>query len=901
MIIKSVNINSFGGIKNKKINFSKGLNIVYGENEAGKSTIQSFIKIWLYGFSSYKGKDYKLNERIKYTPNDGDNISGELNVIHEDKEYIIRRTFGRTKKEDTSIIINSITGEEVQYINKEEPGKYFFNINRSTFINTVFIGQLGVSVKKDKEEEILDKLSNSIGSEEGQVSVEVAFSKLDKYKKSISNIRKSGSLDVLKNKYGDLLSERYEAYKLSNHNIENEENLIKLNEEKLNINKEISNLEIYKKYLKKIKIKKEYQEITEYFKKKEKLRNEQFSINKDLTFNDEVINNIFIENVKEDYSMYLNLLNIVNDEEERICVKEERLIELKVPLREYYYINNLPKDILSKLEGLKIKNEMLTEKYQINESIKNEIEFLNIKKKEAENLIGSAIEIKNFKEDLESLLLIYEEELKKLKSIMEEESDKPQNNIFLISLVVIFFISIILGIIIDNSNFKVLLYTISLGILIFIGFNFYINKKGSNKEKTSFLLKGNIEKIEIKLNEYCSKLQVNNYSELVNKLSIYKNYLELEEKINRKINEKLSQRSILDLDSAMDERENIKEEINNYLRIASVDSIDKLIKEIYKYKEDFKEVNNLEIELNNLKSSLNRTKEQLLIREEKLKRNLESIGFKNINISEIDEIIKEIEEKIKKRDEVSKSLASVEEAYSALTKGKDINKIKEELGDVININFNYSYENEDEIDEVIKEKNIRLVDVEKKLKDIENEIKNRFIGKRTIPVIEEEIKEVESNIEKYETQLKASYVVSEVLTEVYDEIRSSFGPILNSNVITSFKEFTDGKYNEVMVSDNYEMKVKDDKSIMAAEALSNGANDQLYLSLRLAFVEMIFKNKDIPICLDDTFIQYDDKRLERTIKYLIKERFEQYIIFTCQKREEAVIRNNSISHKYIKL
>ena len=706
MIIKSVNINSFGGIKNKKINFSKGLNIVYGENEAGKSTIQSFIKIWLYGFSSYKGKDYKLNERIKYTPNDGDNISGELNVIHEDKEYIIRRTFGRTKKEDTSIIINSITGEEVQYINKEEPGKYFFNINRSTFINTVFIGQLGVSVKKDKEEEILDKLSNSIGSEEGQVSVEVAFSKLYKYKKSISNIRKSGSLDVLKNKYGDLLSERYEAYKLSNHNIENEENLIKLNEEKLNINKEISNLEIYKKYLKKIKIKKEYQEITEYFKRKEKLRNEQFSINKDLTFNDEVINNIFIENVKEDYSMYLNLLDIVNDEEERICVKEERLIELKVPLREYYYINNLPKDILSKLEGLKIKNEMLTEKYQINESIKNEIEFLNLKKKEAENLIGSAIEIKNFKEDLESLLLIYEEELKKLKSIMEEESDKPQNNIFLISLVVIFFISIILGIIIDNSNFKVLLYTISLGILIFIGFNFYINKKGSNKDKTSFLLKGNIEKIEIKLNEYCSKLQVNNYSELVNKLSIYKNYLELEEKINRKINEKLSQRSILDLDSAMDERENIKEEINNYLRIASVDSIDKLIKEIYKYKEDFKEVNNLEIELNNLKSSLNRTKEQLLIREEKLKRNLESIGFKNINISEIDEIINEIEEKIKKRDEVSKSLASVEEAYSALTKGKDINKIKEELGDVININFNYSYENEDEIDEVIKEKNI---------------------------------------------------------------------------------------------------------------------------------------------------------------------------------------------------
>ena len=64
---------------------------------------------------------------------------------------------------------------------------------------------------------------------------------------------------------------------------------------------------------------------------------------------------------------------------------------------------------------------MLTEKYQINESIKNEIEFLNLKKKEAENLIGSAIEIKNFKEDLESLLLIYEEELKKFQPSLEVE------------------------------------------------------------------------------------------------------------------------------------------------------------------------------------------------------------------------------------------------------------------------------------------------------------------------------------------------------------------------------------------------------------------------------------------------------------------------------------------------
>ena len=70
--------------------------------------------------------------------------------------------------------------------------------------------------------------------------------------------------------------------------------------------------------------------------------------------------------------------------------------------------------------------------------------------------------------------------------------------------------------------------------------------------------------------------------------------------------------------------ENLGQEENYCLTVDCYPGVDDeifdLIKEIYKYNEDFKEVNNLEIELNNLKSSLNRTKEQLLIREEKLKR-----------------------------------------------------------------------------------------------------------------------------------------------------------------------------------------------------------------------------------------------------------------------------------------
>ena len=50
MIIKELYIAEFGGIKNRKIEFGDNrlLNIIYGENESGKSTIFLFIKLLVF-------------------------------------------------------------------------------------------------------------------------------------------------------------------------------------------------------------------------------------------------------------------------------------------------------------------------------------------------------------------------------------------------------------------------------------------------------------------------------------------------------------------------------------------------------------------------------------------------------------------------------------------------------------------------------------------------------------------------------------------------------------------------------------------------------------------------------------------------------------------------------------
>lgn len=586
-------------------------------------------------------------------------------------------------------------------------------------------------------------------------------------------------------------------------------------------------------------------------------------------------------------------------EKEVIQEKEEKLKELKVPLDSYDYIEQLPKNILNILEKLNIRKEVLKEKVDINKSIENEIEFLKLKEKEAQKIIGDALIINDFREAIGITINNYEEKLKELKILMEDDNRNKSNNIFYGFLLVVSLLSIILAIFVNNNILSVILYMIFSIASLFLLFNIYINRNSKNKKID--IIKREINKLEKDLDYYCSILKISSYKELFKKLKIYDDYKKLKLKINEKINEKLSQRELLSLEKAIDEYDIINAEIKEYLNISGANNLGELISEVNKYQESSKGLDILEIELKNLKSGLEKTKEQMEIRERKIRVKLGVIGFENINLLELEDILKELEEKLELRDEINRDLASVEEAYSALTKGKNIDLIKKDLADVINIDFKYSYKNEEEIDSVIKDKNLRLLEVEKSIKDIENEIKNRFNGKRTIPDIEEEIKKIEDETREKAKELKASSIAIESLQEAYQEIRDNFGPILNKNVIDSFGMFTDGKYNDVMVADNYEMKVRNENNIMKADILSNGANDQLNLSLRLAFIDMIFKSKDVSIYLDDAFVQYDNKRLEKTMKYLVNQNFKQCIIFTCQDREESILSKNNIEHKYIKL
>ena len=146
MIIEKIIINSFGQLRDTTLEFADGINVIEGQNEAGKSTIAAFIKYMLYGFDVADGTDgiSERHKRINWTTG---TAQGAMYVKVRGKRYLINRSTvmsegnGRpTYKEDSSII-DLETGTPA--FGKLPAGEVFFEIDRELFENTAFVGQIG--------------------------------------------------------------------------------------------------------------------------------------------------------------------------------------------------------------------------------------------------------------------------------------------------------------------------------------------------------------------------------------------------------------------------------------------------------------------------------------------------------------------------------------------------------------------------------------------------------------------------------------------------------------------------------------------------------------------------------------------------------------------------------------
>ena len=71
MIIKKINIVSFGTLRDFSAELSDGINIISGANESGKSTILAFIRFIFYGLPSRRSEEGVLEHDRALSWQDG--------------------------------------------------------------------------------------------------------------------------------------------------------------------------------------------------------------------------------------------------------------------------------------------------------------------------------------------------------------------------------------------------------------------------------------------------------------------------------------------------------------------------------------------------------------------------------------------------------------------------------------------------------------------------------------------------------------------------------------------------------------------------------------------------------------------------------------------------------------
>lgn len=209
MRIDRVEIDGFGKLNNCSYDFSDGLNLIYGENESGKSTLCEFILAMFYGLpNESKRVSDDMSARKKYRPWKEETFGGRLYFTDNDgKRFVIERSFRATKRSDKATLRNADTWEEIP--DAESVGENLFGLSREAFLKTLYVKSFGADNLKSDDGEIMSRLSNLETSGDEDISYSKILNAMEKEIYSLkTKTAKGGKIVALEEKINTLNNER---------------------------------------------------------------------------------------------------------------------------------------------------------------------------------------------------------------------------------------------------------------------------------------------------------------------------------------------------------------------------------------------------------------------------------------------------------------------------------------------------------------------------------------------------------------------------------------------------------------------------------------------------------------------------------------------------------------------
>lgn len=198
--------------------------------------------------------------------------------------------------------------------------------------------------------------------------------------------------------------------------------------------------------------------------------------------------------------------------------------------------------------------------------------------------------------------------------------------------------------------------------------------------------------------------------------------------------------------------------------------------------------------------------------------------------------------------------------------------------------------------ESLREHIAHLTDsIDRKIQEEHNlhvELTEQSVRTRALSELEEEMALTDASIQAMEAEIEAASYAMALMEAVAQDKRAEIAPKLAQTASQYLAAITRGNYSELFLGRDLSVGVRvpetDQVNDTPEKSLSKGTVDQIYLALRLAFVQCVSESGEtIPMLLDDPFANYDDERLESAmtlINGLVGQ--NQILLFTC--REDVV-------------
>lgn len=176
MKITDIRIQNFGKLKEREISLTDGINIIYGSNESGKSTLHAFIRAMLFGLPRLRGRASRTDQYSRFEPWDRPvDYAGSMYFEAGNKEFCIERNF--YKHDQRASLVCETDGEELS-VEQGDLHMILGGISESVYDNTVSIGQLRAKTDEGMLRELQNFMVNYEGSGQGNLDLVKASEQL---------------------------------------------------------------------------------------------------------------------------------------------------------------------------------------------------------------------------------------------------------------------------------------------------------------------------------------------------------------------------------------------------------------------------------------------------------------------------------------------------------------------------------------------------------------------------------------------------------------------------------------------------------------------------------------------------------------------------------------------------